>query len=226
MLPGSGAALVLAYVLRFLAIQPAASRPGSPRSARLSTWRRAGSAPAGEDPPPIHLPYRAGARVGGDARLRRLMKELPATLLLRPFNFETLATALYGEAKRGTYEVGAVAALAIVLVGLVPVIVLARVNAASRFRTSSNSRTPPNLSGIVLPWLQPPAGKSPDAGLLPSSGMLVRNVPIALNGLTYSVTSRCAILILPSRISSMRTVPLSACSCLPVTISLQDRSRR
>ena len=61
------------------------------------------------------------------------MKELPATLLLQPFNFTTLATALYGEAKRGTYEDGAIAALAIVLVGLIPVIVLARVNAGIAF---------------------------------------------------------------------------------------------
>ena len=34
------------------------------------------------------------------------MKELPATLLLRPVNFETLATSLYAEAARGTYEEG------------------------------------------------------------------------------------------------------------------------
>ncbi len=54
------------------------------------------------------------------------MKELPATLLLRPLNFETLATWLYAEAARGTYEEGAVAALAIVLTGLLPVILLAR----------------------------------------------------------------------------------------------------
>ena len=54
------------------------------------------------------------------------MKELPATLLLRPLNFETLATWLYAEASRGTYEEGAVAALMIVLVGLLPVVVLAR----------------------------------------------------------------------------------------------------
>ncbi|HCN72798.1 MAG TPA: iron ABC transporter permease, partial [Pusillimonas sp.] len=54
------------------------------------------------------------------------MKELPATLLLRPVNFETLATWLYAEASRGTYEEGAVAALAIVLAGLLPVIFLAR----------------------------------------------------------------------------------------------------
>ena len=55
------------------------------------------------------------------------MKELPATLLLRPVGFETLATHLYGEAVRGTYEEAAIAALLIVIVGLVPVVVLARV---------------------------------------------------------------------------------------------------
>jgi iron(III) transport system permease protein len=54
------------------------------------------------------------------------MKELPATLLLRPANFDTLATWLYAEAARGTYEEGAIAALAIVLAGLLPVILLAR----------------------------------------------------------------------------------------------------
>ena len=58
------------------------------------------------------------------------MKELPATLLLRPLNFETLATRLYAEAARGTYEEGAIAALAIVLAGLLPVIVLARTQLA------------------------------------------------------------------------------------------------
>jgi len=54
------------------------------------------------------------------------MKELPATLLLRPLNVETLATAIYAEASRGTYEDGAVAALSIVLLSVVPVIVLVR----------------------------------------------------------------------------------------------------
>ena len=56
------------------------------------------------------------------------MKELPATLLLRPLNFETLATHLYGEAARGTYEDGSIAAVCIVLFGLVPVMILARIS--------------------------------------------------------------------------------------------------
>jgi iron(III) transport system permease protein len=60
------------------------------------------------------------------------MKELPATLLLRPIGFETLATHLYGEAARGTYEDAALAALAIVAIGIVPVILLARVGQSIR----------------------------------------------------------------------------------------------
>ncbi len=56
------------------------------------------------------------------------MKELPVTLLLRPMNFDTLATWLYADAARGSYEEGAVAALAIVAAGLLPVILLARTN--------------------------------------------------------------------------------------------------
>ncbi|MNC88695.1 Binding-protein-dependent transport system inner membrane component [compost metagenome] len=58
------------------------------------------------------------------------MKELPATLLLRPLGVETLATHLYGEAVRGTYEDAAIAGLLIVAAGLIPVIVLARVSRA------------------------------------------------------------------------------------------------
>jgi iron(III) transport system permease protein len=62
------------------------------------------------------------------------MKELPATLLLRPLGFETLATHLYGEAVRGTYEDAAIAALLIVIVGLIPVSILVRVRAGVDMR--------------------------------------------------------------------------------------------
>jgi iron(III) transport system permease protein len=58
------------------------------------------------------------------------MKELPITLLLRPLNIETLATWLYGEAARGTYEEGAIAALIIVSVSILPVILLTRTGAS------------------------------------------------------------------------------------------------
>jgi iron(III) transport system permease protein len=50
------------------------------------------------------------------------MKELPATLLLRPFNFETLATHVYTYAALAQFESAALGALTIVLVGLLPVL--------------------------------------------------------------------------------------------------------
>lgn len=125
---GTGGAVVCAYVVRFLALaaggveaglarippslDDAAQMLGARPAVRL--WR-------------IHLPI-ARPAVAAAALLVFVdaMKELPATLLLRPLGFETLATHLYGEAVRGTYETGAIAALLIVLAGLVPVTVIAR----------------------------------------------------------------------------------------------------
>ena len=54
------------------------------------------------------------------------MKELPATLMLRPFDFDTLATRVFTLASLGQFESAAGPALLIVLAGLVPVIVLFR----------------------------------------------------------------------------------------------------
>ena len=53
-----------------------------------------------------------------------VMKELPMTLLLRPFNFDTLATYTYQFAKDEMLEVAALIAFMIVLSGLVPVILM------------------------------------------------------------------------------------------------------
>jgi iron(III) transport system permease protein len=52
------------------------------------------------------------------------MKELPATLLLRPFNFETLSTHVYALIALEQVEAASVGSIAIVLVGLVPVLLL------------------------------------------------------------------------------------------------------
>jgi iron(III) transport system permease protein len=129
-LTGSGAALILAYVLRFLAISAGGIESGL---AKISPHLDMAARSLGRKPvtilSTIHLPLLRPA-LASAAMLVFVdcMKELPATLLLQPFNFTTLATALYGEAKRGTYEDGAIAALAIVLVGLIPVIVLARLH--------------------------------------------------------------------------------------------------
>lgn len=127
-LMGSLAALVLAYTIRFLAISAGSIEAGL---ARIPTALEQASRTLGESAGMtlrrVHLPLLRPALVASALLVFvDAMKELPATLLLRPLNFDTLATWLYAEAARGTYEEGAVAALAIVLAGLAPVILLAR----------------------------------------------------------------------------------------------------
>ncbi|MEO1685132.1 MAG: iron ABC transporter permease, partial [Cyanobacteria bacterium J06631_12] len=53
-----------------------------------------------------------------------VMKELPATLVMRPFNFDTLAVRVYQYASDERLVEAAAPALMILLVGLLPVIVL------------------------------------------------------------------------------------------------------
>ena len=55
-----------------------------------------------------------------------VMKELPATLILRPFNFNTLAVRAYELASDERLADAAMSSLTIVLVGLIPVILLTR----------------------------------------------------------------------------------------------------
>lgn len=127
-LMGSMGALVVAYMIRFLAISAGGLEAGL---GRIPPSIEQASRLLGETPlgtlRRIHLPLLRPA-IGAATLLIFVdaMKELPATLLLRPMNFETLATWLYAEASRGTYEEGAIAALAIVAAGLLPVIILAR----------------------------------------------------------------------------------------------------
>ncbi|HUF72653.1 MAG TPA: iron ABC transporter permease [Gammaproteobacteria bacterium] len=126
---GSGAAVVYAYVARFLTISAGAVESGFSRvSPSIDAAARTLGASTGGTLLRVHLPLLRPALVTGALLVFvDCMKELPATLLLRPLGFETLATHLYGEAIRGTYEDAAIAALAIVAVGLVPVLILTRV---------------------------------------------------------------------------------------------------
>ncbi len=130
LISGSGAALVLAYVIRFLAISAGGVEAGYAKiPASLDMAARSLGESTRGTMLRVHLPLLKPS-LGAAAILVFVdcMKELPATLLLRPFGFETLATHIYAEAARGTYEDGAVAALMIVLVGLGPVVLLARMS--------------------------------------------------------------------------------------------------
>lgn len=130
LISGSGAALVLAYTIRFLAMSINGVEAGYAKiSENVDHAARSLGEGAFGTLRKIHLPMLRPA-LGAAAILVFVdcMKELPATLMLRPFGIETLATHIYAEAVRGTYEDGAVAAILIVLAGLLPVIMLARVS--------------------------------------------------------------------------------------------------
>jgi iron(III) transport system permease protein len=128
LLAGSSAAVMIAYTVRFLAIATGFAQAGL---ARVSTdlddvARTVGARPASVVRS-IHLPLLRPA-LWGAALLVFVdcLKELPATLLLRPLNVETLSTYIYQFATRGNFEEGALAALLIVLVGIFPVIRMMR----------------------------------------------------------------------------------------------------
>ena len=130
LLTGTGAALVLAYVVRFFAIAQGTAdaalgrvSPSLPMAAR-SLGRSAGGTLRA-----VHLPL-VRASIGSALLLVFVdaVKELPATLLLRPFNFDTLATRVHAKASLENIAEAAPAALMITLIGLAAVALLARAN--------------------------------------------------------------------------------------------------
>ncbi|MBW9064914.1 iron ABC transporter permease [Rhizobium herbae] len=130
---GSSAALLYAYTVRFLAISAGGIEAGLSRipisfdhAARTLGQSKMGAFRY------VHLPLsKAAITAAGLLVFVDCVKELPATLLLRPLNVETFATHLYGEAARGTYEEASIAALAIVAIGILPVILLSRMGRVS-----------------------------------------------------------------------------------------------
>jgi iron(III) transport system permease protein len=128
LLTGSAAALVIAYVIRFLAIATGFAQAGFSRiPIEFDDVARLLGAEAGTLARTIHLPL-ARPAIWGAALLVFVdcLKELPATLLLRPLNVETLSTYIYQFATRGSFEQGSLAALIIVAVGIPPVIRITR----------------------------------------------------------------------------------------------------
>jgi iron(III) transport system permease protein len=128
LLTGTVFALIYAYLVRYFAVAWNGIEAGfaritpamddAARSLRAGTWGTLVR---------VHAPLLG--RSGAAALLLvfvDVMKELPATLVLRPFNFETLATQTYLLAKDERLAEASLPSLAIVVVGLVPITVLAR----------------------------------------------------------------------------------------------------
>jgi iron(III) transport system permease protein len=131
---GSVIALVYAYLVRFLAIALQAVEAGLAkiRPSMEDAARSLGRTP-GQVLARVHAPmmgsslFAAGLIVFVD-----VMKELPATFAMRPFNFDTLAVQAYHYASDERLAEAAAASLVIVGVSLVPVILLSRVIAKGR----------------------------------------------------------------------------------------------
>ncbi|MBF0135667.1 MAG: iron ABC transporter permease [Magnetococcus sp. DMHC-1] len=125
---GTLLALLFAYLVRFLAVAfgPVNSgleriRPSIPEAAQsLGSSNR-------EIVRRIYLPIlRPSLLTALLLVLVEVMKEMPATLLLRPFGWDTLATRIYEMTSEGEWQRAALPAVTLVLAGMVPVILLVR----------------------------------------------------------------------------------------------------
>jgi len=127
-LTGSLAALVLAYVIRFLAVAWQPIDSGMERNcAQLNNAARSLGANAARSLFQINVPLLRNALVpAGLFVFVDTMKELPLTLILSPFDFETLSTRTFDLAKQAQIPESSVPALCIILVSLLPVIWLNR----------------------------------------------------------------------------------------------------
>ena len=122
------ATMLLAYLVRFLAVahQPVAANmlritPAIDESVRVlgvsgwSSLRR------------VHFPMlKTGLLTAFALAFVDLMKEMPITLMTRPFGWDTLAVRVFEMTSEGQWQQAALPACAIVLVGLLPVVILTR----------------------------------------------------------------------------------------------------
>ena len=138
LLAGSSAALVIAYAVRFMSISIGFVQAGLARvPTDFDDVARVIGAGPGTLVRTVHLPLVKPALWGAALLIFvDCLKELPMTLLLRPLNVETLSTYIYQFATRGNFEEGALAAVLIVAVGILPVIWLVRLTETAQTRMS------------------------------------------------------------------------------------------
>ena len=132
-LSGTAAALLMAYMVRFLAVAYAPIDSGLGRlRASLGEAAHGLGAGGGAVLRRVYLPLlRPGLLTAGLLVLVDVMKEMPATLLLRPFGWDTLAVRIYEMTSEGEWQRAALPALTLILAGLLPVVVLVRRSAAA-----------------------------------------------------------------------------------------------
>ena len=130
LLTGSATALVLAYCVRFFAIAQGAADAAMGRvSPSLPMAARSLGRSKGQVLGQVYYPLIRGSIASALLLVFvDCVKELPATLLLRPFNYNTLATRVHDQASLENLGDASPAAILVILVGLAAVGLLARTN--------------------------------------------------------------------------------------------------
>ena len=134
LLTGSITALIYAYLVRFLAVAFQTVDAGLTRvtSSMDDAARSLGLSPA-RTLLRVHLPIMWGSLLtAGLLVFVDVMKELPATFAMRPFNFDTLAVEAYNLAKDERIGEAAMPSLIMVAIALIPLVLLSRQIARSR----------------------------------------------------------------------------------------------
>jgi len=146
LLTGSIAALVYAYVVRFLAVAFQTVEAGLTRvTPSMDDAARSLGLSPGSTLARVHVPIIWGSLVtAGLLVFVDVMKELPATFAMRPFNFDTLAVEAYNLAKDERIGEAAVPSLLMVAIAIVPLIALSR--QIARSNRSRLSRPTPNAA--------------------------------------------------------------------------------
>ncbi|GAB5376605.1 MAG: iron ABC transporter permease [Acuticoccus sp.] len=160
LLTGTIAAVIFAYVVRFLAISLNGVEAGLSRIAPSldGASRTLGAGPL-RTFVRVHAPLlRGGLLTALLITFVDIMKELPATLILRPFNFDTLAIRAYRLASDERLEMASIPSLYIVAAGLIPVILLSRqiARAQGTPRTADAAPETPLTSATAPEIVSPP----------------------------------------------------------------------
>ncbi|MGF1614619.1 MAG: ABC transporter permease [Gammaproteobacteria bacterium] len=151
LLTGTLVALIYAYLVRFLAVSINAVDASL---AKITPSMDSAARTLGHSPAKtlwrVHLPLtRSSLLAAAILVFVDVMKELPATIILRPFDFDTLAVRAYELASDERLSQASSAALAIVAVGILPVIILSR--ALTRSRPGHGADHEP-LAGNTNTW--------------------------------------------------------------------------
>lgn len=141
LLTGSMVALIYAYLVRFLTVAFQTVEAGLTRvtPSMDDAARSLGLSPA-RTLVRVHAPIMRGSMATAALLVFvDVMKELPATFAMRPFNFDTLAIEAYNLAKDERIAEAALPALVMVAIALVPLVLLSRQMAASGRRQNSET---------------------------------------------------------------------------------------